>query len=169
MSNPFGEDMDDVYKQEEAASMPSGRIPPGTYKAVCTQDPGSDVSRDHEIFEAGTGTKGLKIFLELLEPEEVNGKAIKGEILEHVFWVTKKNIPYVKRDVATILGKAPESLAELAGASWAGNTCEVVVKDEERDGYVNSRVKFINPWKPKTGEPGNAESKEQKQGSGVNF
>jgi hypothetical protein len=84
--NPFGEFEEVAAKTEAAAPMSStGRLPVfANYKGVCTTVDlkGDGVMVDKEIFEARTGTKGLKIFLEILEPEEVGGVKVKGEIHE---------------------------------------------------------------------------------------
>lgn len=156
-TNPFGDFEDDFKKTDKAdpASTP-GRIPPETYKFVLTaQDvKGDGVLADHEIFVANSGTKGFKLYCEVLEPESVpNPKTgephvTKGAILEHVFWVTQKNLPYLKRDIATILGREVAALGELPGIAWAGRTFEGVVNDEKRDGFVRSKIAFINPWSP---------------------
>ena len=49
--------------------------------------------------------KGFKLYFEVLEPAEMKNKAgemvkTKGEIIEHVFWITQKNLAYMKRDIA---------------------------------------------------------------------
>jgi hypothetical protein len=150
--NPFGE-FEDVAKTTEAAGpmQSTGRLPVfANYKGVCTTVDlkGDGVMVDKEIFTARTGTKGLKIFLEILEPEEVDGIKVKGEIHEHVFWVTEGTIPALKRDVPVVTGKDWVSMAQLAKEKWAGLTVEFGLKDKMNNGFVRSEVSYFSPWKP---------------------
>jgi hypothetical protein len=150
--NPFGE-FEDVAKNIEAAGpvASTGRLPVfANYKGVCTTVDlkGDGVMVDKEIFSARTGTKGLKIFLEILEPEEVDGVKVKGEIHEHVFFVTEGMIPSLKRDVPIILDRPWVSMAQFAKEKWAGSTVEFGLKDEAWQGFVRSRVSYFAPWKP---------------------
>lgn len=160
MSNPenpfadFETDFKSADKADPAAT--PGRVPPETYKFVLTAADvkGDGVLADHEVFVANSGSKGFKLFCEILEPESVpNPKTsephiTKGVVLEHVFWVTQKNLPYIKRDISTILERDLGSLTELTTITWAGRTFEGVVKDETRDGYTRSKIAFINAWVP---------------------
>lgn len=156
--NPFGDFEEDFKKAAKAENITPGRVPPATYKFVLTSQEipeNSGTMVDHEVIVGkNSGTKGFKLFCEILEPESVpnpkTGEAhnTKGAVLDHVFWITQKNLPFVKRDVATILGREIETLAELTKITWAGRTFEGVVKDEEYQGRVSSRIGFINPWSP---------------------
>jgi len=162
--NPFSDFDEDFQKAEAAENSTPGRVPPETYKFVCTAKEikkGSEmVTADHEIFVANSGSRGFKLFCEILDPESVpNPKTgdphiTKGQIVERVFWGTKDNLPYMKRDLGTILGREirpEEKLSELlVKTQWAGLTFEGVVRDEEYQGRVSSRIVFINPWKPET-------------------
>lgn len=158
--NPFAE-FEDAYKAAEAKGAPSiGRLPEfNAYKGVCTTVDlkGDGVMVDHEIFEAKTGTKGLKIFLEILSPEKVGDTTVKGEIHEHVWWVSEGTLPRIKWDAGIVLGKPVETMAELARAKWAGHTVEFGLNDVTYNGFVNSRVSFFNPWDP------NAKKESQKE------
>lgn len=150
--NPFGE-FEDAAKGVEAAKPGSsiGRLPEfPNYKGVCTTVDldGDGVMVDKSIFEAKTGTKGLKIFLEILEPEKVGDVTVKGEIHEHVFFVTDGMLPYIKRDVPVILGRPWVSMAQFAKEKWAGATVEFGLKDEAYQGFVRSKVTYFNAWKP---------------------
>lgn len=163
--NPFADFEEDFKKAEKAQNVTPGRVPPATYKFVCTAQEvpaDSGTMAEYEvIIGKNTGTKGFKIFCEILEPESVpNPKTgephiTKGAVLDHVFWVTTKNLPYLKRDVATITGRDIELLAELTKIAWAGRTFEGVVDDETYQGRVSSRIQFINPWSPKAEEGDN--------------
>jgi hypothetical protein len=160
--NPFQDFEEDFKKAEKAENTTPGRVPPETYKFVCTAQEvpaDSGTMAEYEIIIGkNTGTKGFKIFCEILEPEQVpNPKTgephiTKGAVLDHVFWVTTKNLPYIKRDVATITGRDIDLLAELTKIAWAGRTFEGVVNDETYQGRVSSRIQFINPWSPKAAE-----------------
>jgi hypothetical protein len=156
--NPFGDFEEDFKKTEKADPFASpGRVPPETYKFILVpQDiKGDDVLVDHEIFVANSGTKGFKIFCEILDPETVINPKTKepqvtnGVVIEHVFYVTQKNLPYIKRDIATILGRELASLNELPNTVWGGRTFEGVVQDDPYKGFVKSKIGFINAWAPK--------------------
>jgi hypothetical protein len=157
--NPFGEFEADFQKTEKAApgSMP-GRVPPATYKFTCTavDKLGDGVLVDYDIFAGKQkGTKGFKLFCEILEPKAVMSPITKqpqetaGVIIEHVFWVTTANLPYIMRDISTILGRDLASMGEVVNTIWAGRTFEGIVKDEEYPpGTMRSRIGFINAWNP---------------------
>lgn len=149
--NPFGE-FEDVAKSTEAAKPGSspGRLPPGVYRGVCTTVDleGDGVMVDKEVFTTNGGTKALKIFLEILEPEKVGDVTVKGEIHEHPFWVTDGMVPYIKRDVPIITDKPWESMAQFAKEKWAGKTVEFGLKDELYMGFMRSKVSYFAPWKP---------------------
>ncbi len=151
--NPFGE-FEDEYKSTEKAKPGSsiGRLPEhNAYRGVCTTVDlkGDGVMVDHDIFKFNSGTTGLKIFIEILEPEKVGETTVKGEIHEHVWPITSKMLPYVKRDAATIIGKEVPALADLAKPIWAGHTVEFGLKDDNYNGVTRSKVSFFNPWNPK--------------------
>lgn len=157
--NPFADFEDDFKKAEKAENTTPGRVPPATYKFVCTAQevtPNSGTMADYEvIIGKNTGTKGFKIFCEIIEPESVpNPKTgephvTKGAVLDHVWWVSTKTLPFIKRDVYTITGRDIDVLAELLKIAWAGRTFEGVVNDEAYNGRISSRIAFINPWSPK--------------------
>ena len=171
--NPFG-DFEDDFKNTEKAPQGAapGRVPPATYKFVLVaQDvKGDDVLVDHEILVSNnTGAKGLKLFAEILDPASVknpgNGEPqeTKGKVIDHVFWVTKKNLPFVMRDAATIIGRDLKSMSELVQIAWAGKTFEGVVRDEEYQGLMRSRIAFINAWSPKKDDGKGATKDETKK------
>jgi hypothetical protein len=156
--NEFG-DLDDRFKaipKADAGIDPGDLLPEGVYKVVCSaQDlTGDGKPVDHEMITAKTGSKGFKLFFEVLEPETVKPKGsaeavkTKGEIQEHIFYITGDNLPYVKRDLATILGRDLQSLTELKKITWAGLTCEIGTRHEVFRGFKNSKISFIAPWKP---------------------
>lgn len=161
MTHPEGElfgDFETDFKNTDKAQHGSslGTVPEGAYKvACCAQDiTGNGKVVDHEVFEANSGTKGFKLFLEIQSPEFMVNKATgekvktKGEVIEHVFWVTQKNLGFLKRDIATLLGRDLKSLSELTKITWLGKTCEVGVKHEVYRGFNQSRVSYFNAWNP---------------------
>jgi hypothetical protein len=160
--NPFGDFEDDFKKAEKAQNSTPGRVPEATYKFVLVAQevpPDSGTMADYEvIIGKNTGTKGFKLFCEILEPEQVENPKTKephitkGAVLDHVFWVTQKNLPFVKRDASTIAGRDIDTLGELTKIAWAGRTFEGVVRDETYQGRISSKIAFINPWSPKAEE-----------------
>lgn len=157
-NNPFGDFEEDFKAAEKAAPGAMEKLlPETTYKFVCTTKDlkGDGVLADFETFDANTGTKGFKLFCEILEPESVpdprTGEDFptKGEVVDLVQWVTKKNLPYVKRDLSTILGRDLVSMGEAVTATWAGRTFEGVLRHEaDNKNIVRNRIAFINPWTP---------------------
>jgi len=159
------ENFENDFKQskEAEAGMGVGAVPDGTYQVVCSKQDlkGDGTQVDHETFEANTGTKGFKIFLEILTPEimvnKTTGEKVKtkGEVVEYVFWITQKNLSFLKRDVKTILGRELTSLSELKTIVWVGRTCEVgIVNKLNKRGFKQSEVSFINAWSPKAAGAG---------------
>jgi len=159
MTNPseFG-DFEESFKtapKAEAGGGGADLIPEGVYKVVLSQQDvrGDGKLVDHEIIKSKAESKGLKLFLEILDPETMKAGTetvkTRGQVVEHVFWITQKNMPYLKRDIATLLGRDLKSLNELLTTTWAGLTCEVGIKHEVYQGFKNSRVSFFNAWSPK--------------------
>lgn len=157
--NPFGDLETDFKNAEKAKVFSGGRLPVHhAYKAVCVAfnpeglEDGELV--DKHFFITPAGTKAVKIMFEILAPEKVGDETVIGRQFEHVFWVTAPRegsagtMPQIKRDAATILGKELEKLSELLSSTWAGHTVEFGVKDEPRNGFVNSKVTHFNAWTP---------------------
>lgn len=160
----FDEDFKKADKAQPGASI--GRLPESVYKGVCASVDleGDGKLIDHEVFETGKGTKGFKLFFEILEPEKVGDVETKGQIHEHVFWITKANLPYAKRDLSAILGRDLETLSELKTIQWAGKTVEFGLKDETYQGFTRSKTTFINAWAPpKAGAAKDAPKKDEKK------
>ncbi len=160
--NEFG-DFENDFKETEKAQAGSaiGLVPEETYKVFCCQQDlsGDGVLVDHEVFTANTGTKGFKLFLEIHSPDTVvdpdTGETVKtkGQIVEKVFWISQKNLAYLKRDIATILGRDLKSLSELTQITWVGLSCEVGVSIKtNKRGYKENDVGYINPWTPESGK-----------------
>ena len=175
-NSEFG-DFEDEFQKSKKAAPGAGidRLPEGLYKGVCTSVDmeGDGKLVDHDIFTTGSGTRGFKLFFEILEPEKVKDVKTKGEIHEHVFWITNRTFEYLKRDIASILGRDLNSLSELKTIQWAGKTLEFGVKDETYQGFTRSRTTFINAWSPtkggskdgqKDGEPASAGAAGSKEG-----
>lgn len=161
MEDVFGDFEEDFKNTEKAAQGAApGRVPEETYKFVLTSVDlkGDGVLVDHDIFITPAGTKAVKLFCEILDPETVENPKTKepqvtrGSVLEHVFWVTKATLPYVKRDLSTILERDIDSLREIPSITWAGRTFEGVVRDDSYNGYIRSKINFINPWVPEAEE-----------------
>jgi len=155
-TNPFGDFDNDWKGAKEAESPMSGdRVPPNTYKLLCVSrnigKDGQDLVVDHEVIDnrPNGGSLGLKIFLEILEPEKVGEERTKGKVLEHVFWITPKTIPFLKRHVRIITGKELIAAGDLGKITWTGFTVEGVVDDEVYKGWTRSRIQLFNEWDPK--------------------
>jgi hypothetical protein len=160
--NPFA-DMDVDWENTEKAPPPStpGRLPQfNAYKGVCVAfDPKGDGNLvDREYFVTPSGTKAVKICLEILEPAQVENETVKGKTFEKVFWITQDAWPFVIRDASTILGVDIKNPKELLDNVWAGKTVEFGLRDKaDLNGYVRSNDTHWNAWSPEkkaeTGKP----------------
>jgi len=111
-------------------------VPPGMYKVVC---------KDQKIVTAKSGIKGIEVLFKIVKPLKS-----KGQMICHVFWITERNLAYVRRDAIVIRGQTHRYMRTLARrANWIGKTCEVEVRNETFRGTKVSRVWFFNSWKPK--------------------
>ena len=150
-SNPF-EDLETEFQNVDKAGpgMSAGRLPPHpAYRGMCIAFEVKDGEQvDKEYFRTPSGTKAVRIRLEIIEPEKVEDEEVKGRPYEHVFWVTVPNLPYVKRDASIILGTEITKLEELLTSVWAGKTVEFGAKDETYLGFLRSKVTHFNPWTP---------------------
>ena len=155
--NPFA-DMEVDWENVEKAKpgMSTGRIPPyPAYRGVCVAfDDGSGNMLDHQLLEPAGKNKGVKISIEILEPSEIEGEAVKGKSYEHVFWISAANWPYVKRDAEAILGVDPKNPQALLSSVWAGRTVEFGIKDETYNGFMRSKSTHFNPWAPEKATEG---------------
>lgn len=156
--NPFADIECDWANVEKAKpGMSTGRIPPWpAYKGVVVAfDPkGDNTMVDHELLSPVGKNKGVKISIEILEPEHVEEEAVKGKTYEHIFWISAANWPYVKRDAENILGAEVKTPLELLKAVWAGHTVEFGIKDETYNGFVRSKSTHFNPWTPEEASTG---------------
>lgn len=143
-----------IPRESTGDNPPVERLPAGDYLVICCTQPhpagGAPV--DHLFVEAHTGAQGLKIFFRVLSPKRLrlsNGLTVivDGFIHTHTFWLTKRTVKYVKRDVSTILGYVPPTYDALTCATWAGHTCEIFVRDDRFLGRLHSKVVRIMPWR----------------------
>lgn len=152
-TNPFG-DLETEFQNVDKAQpgMSSGRLPAhNAYKGIVVPFDwdGNGETSDKKFFTTPTGTKAVKIALEILSPDKVGEEEVKGRTFEHVFWITAKNLPYVKRDASIVLGRDVTSLKnDLLDAVWAGKTVEFGLKDEVHNGFVQSKATHFNAWSP---------------------
>lgn len=152
VNDPFA-DMEVDWKNTEKArpGMSAGRLPEfHSYRGVCVQfDPKGDSNFvDHEFLTPVNKSKGVKIMIEILEPEKVGEETVQGRTYEHVFWITPPNWPFVKRDSETILGTEPGHPSELLSAVWTGKTVEFGLRDELYNGFLRSKSTHFNAWSP---------------------
>lgn len=119
-SEGWMKELDTLFERTEAASRGSfGVIPDKTRVKV-------RVTSQKFDYSINKGTPGVKVVLEVAEGEYESKK------IWHDFWLTEKNLPYLKRDLATLgyAGKltilAQESCVELIGLG-----AEITVTVEE--------------------------------------
>lgn len=142
-------DLDDAFDRAEAASKGSGGgvIPDKTKVKV-------RVIEQKFFYSSQKNTPGVKVVLEVGEGD------YGGRKIWHDFWLTEKNIPYLKRDLATLgfTGKL-SSLAQGASTDLIGMGAEITVAIEEYESQnketgelekrSKNRVAFWNGhWSP---------------------
>lgn len=161
-------EFDQQFNETEEAPEGGGLlIPPGTYHCG-VQDYTWLKSKEK-------GTRGLKIAFEVVEPavmKDDKGKEVEtvGKVINHVFWITEKNLPYVKRDVHKILRREIASIRELADINWMECFAELVTRHEENpNGWMENRVRFFNSWNPSDPKQGEEKPAGQKKETDAAF
>jgi hypothetical protein len=122
--------LDDEWQETEAAAEGGFEpLPEGDYTCVVI---------DAEMVTSSNDNLGLNVQFEVVEGEH------EGRYVFHSFWLTERNIPYVKRDLA-ILGVEAKRASELAKAKGKLMHKKAVlhVGQEEYDGKVRNRVKWF--------------------------
>lgn len=147
---------------ETASDFMEELLPPQEYKCGV---------QDFSWLKADTGNRGLKVMFEIIEPavaldftNDEKGKkvGVRGKIIEHVFWITAKNLPFVKRDVLKITGRELDSPKELMDINWMECFVEIVLKHDTYEGRTRNKVAFFNEWSPDTVRaPGDAPATEE--------
>lgn len=105
-------------------------LPPGSYEAILI---------DASLTESSTGTVGLNCQFEVTKGDH------EGRYLFHTFWVTGKNLPYVKRDMG-VLGYSPASAADLVNAKrhLMNKKAVLSVGQEEYEGKTHNKVRSFS-------------------------
>ena len=141
---------DDQWNETEAAAdFTEELLPPQAYQCGV---------QDHSWLKSdNTGNRGLKIVFEIIEPavatnEKGEEVEVRGKTIEHVFWISKKNIPYVKRDVHTLTGHEIKAIRELMDINWMECFVEIVSKHDTYENRTRNKVAFFNEWTPDTTE-----------------
>ena len=93
---------------------------------------------DAEMVKSSNDNIGLNVQFEVLEGE------YEGRHVYHTFWLTEKNLPYVKRDLA-ILGYEAKTASELLKAKNKLMHKKAVLRvgQEEYEGRTRNRVKWF--------------------------
>lgn len=137
-------DFDREWKESKTAEEGSYEpLPPGDYEVIVI---------DAKLTESQGGNVGLNTQFEVTKGE------FEGRYLYHTFWVTSKNIPYVKRDMG-MLGYAPNSAADLVNAKRYIMNRRIIlhVGQEEYEGRMRNKVRGFSKIED---NPHRAESKD---------
>lgn len=113
-------------------------------------DVGLEVTEQSWI-RSGSGTAGLQLTMEIMEPVKHEGSRIW-----HTFWITSKNLKYVKRDVSKF-GVTIESLGDLADIDFknrtvGGRTKHETYTPEGGSTKTSTRMAYLREWGPNVGE-----------------
>ncbi|HRR82453.1 MAG TPA: DUF669 domain-containing protein [Planctomycetota bacterium] len=123
-------ELDAEWQETEAAAEGSFEpLPEGDYKCLVI---------DADLIKSSNDNLGLNVQFEVLEGEH------EGRHVWHSFWLTGKNLPYVKRDLG-ILGYEAKSASDLMKAkSHLMNKKAILrVGVEEYEGRTRNRVKWF--------------------------
>ncbi len=105
-------------------------LPSGTYEGIVM---------DAKLTESSTGTIGLNVQFEVTKGD------YEGRYIFHTFWVTSKNIPYVKRDMG-MLGCSINSVGDVINAQKRLMNKKAIlhVGQEEYDGRMRNKVRSFS-------------------------
>ena len=120
----FDKELRETAPAEEGSFEP---LPPGDYEGLVI---------DAKLTESTSGTVGLNTQFEVTKGEH------EGRYVYHTFWVTSKNIPYVKRDIG-MLGCTLNSSADIVNAQKQIMNKKVIlhVGHEEYEGKMRNKVR----------------------------
>ena len=124
-------ELDEEWRETEAAEEGSFEpLPEGDYKCMVM---------DAQLIKSSNDNLGLNVQFKVLEGEH------EGRHVWHSFWLTQKNIPYVKRDLA-ILGYEAKTASDLmrAKAHLVNKKAILRVGVEEYEGRTRNRVKWFS-------------------------
>jgi len=168
----FG-DLDSAFAGADAKAASAEKLhPSGTYGFVITPFDAKENGQmvEYDTFKAGE-TTGIRMMLEFLDPavvkDEKTGEDVKmtGETVEKVFWVTEKNIPYLKHDFSQIQQveiPAGEKLSKTMERGWAGRTFQGVLShSQDKKNRMRNDISFITQWSPPEKEAAKTEAKKE--------
>ncbi len=148
------DDIDKAWGTQEPAP------PGGNYPVIPNGTKGIRVAviDQKADYIGGNETPDVKVTFEVVEPENFEGVRIW-----HDFWITRANVPYLKRDLLTLgwKGEKISALMDPNNADLIGLGAEVTVNEEEyeKDGQKRKKntVRFFDaPWKPPAPAEGEA-------------
>ena len=123
-------ELDEEWQETEAAEEGSFEpLPEDDYECIVV---------DAEMVKSSNDNIGLNVQFEVLNGDH------EGRHVYHTFWLTEKNLPYVKRDLA-ILGYEAKTASELMKAKGALMHKKAVLRvgQEEYEGRTRNRVKWF--------------------------
>ena len=123
-------ELDDEWQQTEPAAEGSfDPLPEDDYECIVV---------DAELVKSSNDNIGLNVQFEVIKGEH------EGRHVYHTFWLTEKNLPYVKRDLA-ILGYEAKTASELLKAKGPLMHKKAVLRvgQEEYEGRTRNRVKWF--------------------------
>jgi len=125
--------LDDEWQETEAAAEGSFEpLPEDDYHCIVV---------DADLVTSQNDNVGLNVQFEVLDGDH------EGRHVFHTFWLTERNLPYVKRDLA-ILGYEAKTASELMKAKGKLMHKKAILRvgQEEYEGKVRNRVKwFVRP------------------------
>ena len=123
-------ELDNEWQETEPAAEGSfDPLPEDDYECVIV---------DADMVKSSNDNIGLNVQFEVVKGEH------EGRFVYHTFWLTEKNLPYVKRDLA-ILGYEAKTASELLKAKGPLMHKKAVLRvgQEEYEGRTRNRVKWF--------------------------
>jgi len=123
-------ELDDEWQQTEPAAEGSFEpLPEDDYECIVV---------DAEIVKSQNDNVGLNVQFEVVKGDH------EGRHVYHTFWLTGKNLPYVKRDLA-ILGYEAKTASDLMKAKGPLMNKKAILRvgQEEYEGRTRNRVKWF--------------------------
>ena len=124
-------ELDDEWQETEPAAEGSFEpLPEDDYECMVI---------DAEIVKSQNDNVGLNVQFQVVKGDH------EGRHVYHTFWLTQKNIPYVKRDLA-ILGYEAKTASDLMKAKGPLMNKKAILRvgQEEYEGRTRNRVKWFS-------------------------
>ena len=91
--------------------------------------------------ESSTGTAGIRL------PLEITSGECKGTLCEYIGWLSHAALPRTVKTLVEVFGwdRNLDTLGKLLDSGpFVGKECEITVEDEEYNGKISPKIKWLN-------------------------